>query len=241
MSLQGRIWFEDNPWPGGHAIKALEFSLLLDEQGLGLLLELQSDDYYAEDPTYWDEIGNEEEEEEDDAGDWGAKIVWGNYHSCRLSNTYWGIGEETVPRIDLRGALFDAALPEPLHFSVDPVAFGEESPKQYDDHAFHIYLTGHDAVASHDIVIERQENGLFSLRWSGLIALAYIGQNDFKHRFRAEARDVAFRGFQICKDEPSSAASSPAKARGLASRFIKGADQLRFEEGTGAHPDLLRP
>jgi hypothetical protein len=241
--MQGRIWFEGNPWPHGHAIKALDFSLLLDARGIGLLLNLESDDYYAEDPTYWDD---DHEDEEVDSG-WQSKVVWGNYHSCRLSNTYWGIDSDTVPRLGSRDALFDLAHSLPLQVAADPVAFGAESDKDYDDHAFHIYLTGHDAVAAHDILIERQDNGLFAIKWSGLIAEAYTGSNDFNHRFRAEASDVPFNGFLITvprpdgvhKPQPPSADAREEHARSLAARYIHGAADLRFLCGRGFDPDRL--
>ncbi len=233
--MKGRIWFEGNPWPDGHAVKALEFSLLLGAQGLGLLLDLESDDYYAKDPSYLDE-GKQEDEAE---SDWEAKAVWGNYHRCRLSNTHWGINAASVPRIEQSGPMFDLGSSAPLRLAADPVAIGAESPKDYDDHAFHIYLTGHDAVAAHDIMIQRQENGLFSLRWSGLIALAYVGQNDFSHRFHAEAKDLMFAGYRIIRGDPS-AASAEANARALAERYIASADALRFEAGVDGEPDWLR-
>jgi hypothetical protein len=243
--MKGRIWFEGNPWPDGHAIKTLDFNLLLDARGLGLLLNLESDDYYAEDPTYWDD---DEEEEDVDSG-WQSKVVWGNYHSCRLSNTYWGIDVDTVIRIGSPDTMFDFARSSPLRVTADPVAFGAESEKDYDDHAFHIYLTGHDAVAAHNISIERQDNGLFTAKWSGLIAEAYTGSNDFNHRFRAEASDVPFDGFLITVERPDDArkpkppadAAREAHARALAKRFIQGAADLRFLCGKGFEPDRLLP
>lgn len=243
--MQGRIWFEGNPWPGGHAIKSLSFSLLLDDQGLGLLLDLVSDDYYAEDPTYWD---NDEDEAEADSG-WQSKAVWGNYHACHLSNTYWGFDPATVPRVDGTLLPINPAMCAPLRFSVDPVALGAKSDKDHDQLGFHIYLTGHDAVAAHAIALARQDDGHFTLHWSGLIAEAYVGDDHFRHPFRAEASGVAFDGFMIRNpmrdgDWPKALQPSPeareAKARALAARFIKDADQLKFVCGKGADPDYLK-
>jgi hypothetical protein len=201
--VNGRIWFEGNPWPGGHAIKALEFQLLLDEAGVGLLLDLQSEDYYAGDASHFDEDNGSAAE-----SDWTSKSVWGNYHSCRLSNTYWGIGRDTVPRVANADAPITSRVLDTIHVTADILDLGEQSPKPYEDHAFHIYLTGHDAVAAHDIRIAPQNDGRFELKWSGLIALAYAGDDVFRYRFRAEAHDVPFGGFRLLKDLDGDARAS---------------------------------
>jgi hypothetical protein len=245
MTVNGRIWFEGNPWPEGHAIKECEFRLLLDEQGIGLLLEVVTDDYYAEDPSYFDEDSEDGDEEFESQPDWESKIVWGNYHSCKLSNIYWGIDADTVPRL---ATPFGRENLRKLHFELDTVTFGEESPKDYDEHVFHIYLLGHDAVASHDILIEQQDNGLYKIHWSGLIAKAYVGDDVFKHRFRAEAKDVPFLGFHIeneqpdidyPKPKPPSADERKERAMILAKQYVQNPETLIFYPGKGWGGDTL--
>jgi hypothetical protein len=240
--MEGRIWFEGNPWPDGHAIKELEFRLLLDEAGVGLLLNLETDDYYAEDPSYFDE---EFEEEHISKSDWESKIVWGNYHSCHLSNIEWGIDPETITRLNTPFGPDDLNF---LSFEIDPVPFGKESPKDYEEHDFNIYLLGHDAVASHDMKIERQQNGLFTIQWIGLIAQAYVGDHHFKHRFRAEAKDVPFLRFHIENKKPDVDWPKPVpptekdrrdRAFNLAGQYLKDFDRLSFESGKGWDGDAL--
>jgi hypothetical protein len=239
--VSGRIWFEGNPWPNGHAIKALEFQLLLDETGLGLLLDLQSEDYNTGDPSYFDDDNADQAE-----SDWTTKAVWGNYHSCRLSNSYWGIGRDTVPRVANAAMRISADIRDEIHVIADPVALGAQSPKPYEEHAFHIYLTGHDAVAAHDVHIAPQNDGRYAIEWSGLIALAYAGDDVFRYRFRAEAKDVPFAGFRLLKDLDGVArprletTQREFAARRLAARFLRDAERLVFEPGRGADPDMLR-
>ena len=61
----------------------------------------------------------------------------------------------------------------------------------YEDRAFHIYLLGHDAVADHRIAFTRVPGTqLFDLDWRGKIALAYVGDYEPEHCFRAEIRGV---------------------------------------------------
>jgi hypothetical protein len=234
--MQGRIWFEDNPWPRGHRIEALEFSLLLDDVGLALLLHLRSEDYFAEDT---DE--EKDREDDEDTSDWDARIVWGNYHRCTLSNTHWGVEPDRLPRLtDLALPLDHHAIPA-LRIEADPVPFGEELPMDDDNHAFHIYLLGHDAVASHDVKITPQGNGLYALVWTGLIALAYAGHHDFSHRFRAEAKNMRFTGFAVLAPGDLGTEEREAHARKLAQRHLARPETLRFECAKRGTIDRLLP
>jgi hypothetical protein len=237
--MNGRIWFPGNPWPDGHAIIALAFSILLHDAGLGLLLNLRSEDYGIHDPD-----DDDDEDEPDDTRDWESKIVWNNYHACTLSNTYWGIEPATCPVIDPAG--FTANRLDRLTFGPDPVLQGQELAQDYDQNAFHIYLLGHDAVAAHQIALDRQPDGHFALTWSGLIALAYGGYYDFDYLFRAEARNVPFLGFHVDPgpDRPDvrpSVEEREQRAQTLRAQFLADFGSLHFNAGEEWEPDYLVP
>ena len=239
--MNGRIWFADNPWPGGHAVRTFDFQILLDEGGPRLLLNLESEDYDAH--------GDPDVDPGSGESDWQSKGVWGNYHACSLSNLKWGVSPDTAPSltgpVDVR--------PQRIAVRADPVAEGQTSPLPYDQHAFHIYLLGHDSVHEHDIIIARADNGLYNIKWSGLIALSYIGDDAFRHRFRAEVHDVPFSGFRLenpnpatdprvlvhPKPVPPTPEAREKRARALAARFVRGADALAFRAGRGFAPDFL--
>lgn len=238
--MHGRILFADNPWPDGHAIVAFAFQILLDESGPRLLLDLESEDYDAHhDPDANEEPGK---------GDWNSKGVWGNYHACSLSNVKWGVTPASAP---LLTAPVDA-MPDTIAVRADPVAADGTSPLCHDDHAFHIYLLGHDSVHDHDIRITRATGGLYKVAWSGLIALSYAGDDVFRHRFRAEVHDVVFGGFRIenpnpaaglhfvyPKPVPPTPEAREARARSLVTRFVRNASALSFRPGLGFSPDAL--
>jgi hypothetical protein len=236
--MEGRIWFPGNPWSDGHAIIDIGFSILLHDDGLGLLLHLRSEDYGIHDPDV------EDDEEPEDMRDWESKTVWNNYHACTLSNTYWGIEPALCPEIDPAG--FCPNSLNHLRFSPDPVQRGQELVQDYDQNAFHIYLLGHDAVAAHEITLDRQTDGLFALTWSGLIALAYGGHYNFDYPFRAEARNIVFKGFYVDPgperpDIRASVEQRKHRAEMLQARFLGGFTALQFEAGTEWDPDYLLP
>jgi hypothetical protein len=189
---ENRIFFKYNPYPLGHVIKEFVWSGHLDEVGqLWFDLHLKTDDYYTEDSKHaeiWDD------EEEQDKGDWDSKIVWGNYHNCTMSSTYWGSS----------GILIDANAPK-LNFTNWPVIqlIADTLPQDYimptdlewDDLALNIYLLGHDACANHTINISQVDKNLFNINLLGKIALAYAGEDEFKYDFSANITDVKFDGF----------------------------------------------
>ena len=133
-------------------------------------MHLKSADYYAERDI-------EDDESAEYPSDWAAPIVWGNYHSCTLSSTYWGNdGFRVCAKADYTPELLDG-----LELTVDPEP---EALEDFEDLAFHIYLLGHDAVAKHKIRFDRiGETSQFRITWSGNIAQAYVGDYEFKHEF----------------------------------------------------------
>ncbi|WP_061333216.1 hypothetical protein [Marinobacter excellens] len=167
-----RIYSKDNPWPEGHPIKKFAWSAKEIDGDVWFDMHLESADYYAERDI-------EDDEDDDYPSDWAAPIVWGNYHSCTLSSNYWHHGGFRV----CSKAEYTPEFLDGLELLVDP---SHETVDNYDDLAFHIYLLGHDAVAKHRIRFERIGDTLqFKIVWSGLIALAYVGDYEFKHEFSA--------------------------------------------------------
>lgn len=176
----GRILFPGNPWPEGHPIETFEWTARVVEGEVWFDLHLQTADYDSE-----REIDDGDEDEE---SDWQAAGVWGNYHRCTLSSTYWNEGGGfRVCRLDD----FSPAWLDGKAFEVDPL----DGEVDDDDRAFDIYLLGHDSVANHRIEFRRQgaqEDGAdrFDIRWTGDIALTYAGNSALEHRFEATIRGV---------------------------------------------------
>jgi hypothetical protein len=149
VTSDNRIFFKDNPYPNGHKIIEFVWSGHLDaDSQLWFDLHLKTDSYYSEDSTHFKEKENDEESHTD----WDSKIVWGNYHSCTMSSTYWGSN----------GILIDANAPK-LNFTNWPATrlIADTLPPdllmpadlEWDDLALNIYLLGHDACANHQIDI----------------------------------------------------------------------------------------
>lgn len=68
----------------------------------------------------------------------------------------------------------------------------EAADMAFGDLAFHVYLLGHDAVAGHRIrMVRRGESDRFDIEWSGKLALAYVGDFEYRHDFRAVIYNVA--------------------------------------------------
>lgn len=226
--MHGRIVFPGNPWPGGHAIKSFEFRAALSEaHGVGLLMHLKTAEYDAEGAG------------EDGEGDWGSPATWLNYHACTISNTKWGYLADQLVRLDAPPRPFDWSRLAGRSISLDPVeALAPDwSPG---DQPFQIYLLGHDAVADHLVDVRSgSEPGLFDVRWRGRIALFYVGEETFDHRFDADIRDVPFAGFELdLKDAaPNRRAATAAK---LARKFLADPEAWRLELGaTAADTDHL--
>lgn len=192
----GRIWFDDNPWPGGHGIKSFVWSGRLEPDGtLWFDLHLDTVDYDAEaDPLT---------PPHEDAPDWHSAVVWCNFSSCTLSSTNWAdegstgilVGSPTHPwswgalELPLR------ADPAEENAEIDP----ERVP------AFRIYLTGHDSVADHRVQFlpDPHGPGTFVVEWTGRIALSYAGDDQLKHTFRAVVKGAQFQGFSVPEGMPA--------------------------------------
>lgn len=174
--MKGRIWFEGNPWPAGHAVKELSMKGRIEDDGLRLDLSLVSSDYDAESKGA------------PGTGDWGSPIVWGNYHAAKIEpNLGLHVASKKRPLVlDASGA---------FHVSDDA-----EPPEEWDDFAMHVYLLGHDAIAMHEIDV-RPNGDRFDLTWRAKLALAYSGDYEHKYAMRAEITDVGFDGFVAAIDD----------------------------------------
>jgi hypothetical protein len=170
----GRIYFEGNPWPEGHAIEVFEWTATKADERVRFAFHLKSAKYYAE-----REVNNDED------SDWLASSVWGNYHACTLSSTQWHEGS-----FDACAVIgYSAEQLDGLTLHVDKASGNVAEDR--DDYAFHIYLLGHDAVANHQMTFKRiAKSDFFNIRWQGDIALAYAGRLALEYKFRAEILNV---------------------------------------------------
>ncbi|HYF37496.1 MAG TPA: hypothetical protein VD994_19500 [Prosthecobacter sp.] len=177
MSEDNRIWFAGNPWPEGHAIKDFKWTAEVRDEIVWMLFHLKSAEYYSERDI---EDGDAEYD-----SDWEAPIVWGNYHACTMSCTYWHHGGFPVCPV----SEYSLEFLDGYEASVNPLP--ESAEMEFDDLAFHIYLLGHDAVAGHRIRFQRRgSSDRFDIGWTGKIANAYAGDYDYCHDFRAQLFDI---------------------------------------------------
>jgi hypothetical protein len=181
--IQDRIRFPGNPWSEGHALTEFAWTVRTVDGVVWCDLHLRSADYYAERDIELDE-------DEDHDSSWDAAGVWGNYHRCTLSSTFWdadrgfplcAVGDFTPDWLDGRT------------FEVDTIAGGTLDDVELDDLAFHLYLLGHDSVANHRIGFQRVgDSDRFDIVWTGDIALTYAGDDALAHRFEARISAVPF-------------------------------------------------
>jgi len=174
MNSRSRITFLGNPWPEGHPIK--EFKWLARERDGQVWFDfhLVTQDYESERPI--DDDGVEHPSE------WEAPIVWNNFHACILSSNNWHDGGFAVGQL---GTVSLESL-DAMEVSVDSPA-----PADIEENAFHVYLLGHDATALHRIRFSRVAGtDRFNIRWAGKLALAYVGDYEYRHEFEAEILDV---------------------------------------------------
>lgn len=189
----GRIWFDDNPWPGGHAVTHAVWSGRLEPDGtLWFDLHLDTADYDAEgDPASFPHS---------EASHWHSGIVWCNYGSCILSSTDWADEGSTGLLVGstARPWSWDCLAAE---LTADPAEAGAEIDPERTP-AFRIYLTGHDSVADHRVRFrpDPDHHGAYTLEWTGRIALSYTGDDQLKHTFRAKLIGLRFAGFSIPDD-----------------------------------------
>ncbi|MFI7002285.1 hypothetical protein [Nocardia sp. NPDC050175] len=170
----GRIMFPGNPWPAGHAIEEFAWTGRIDENGnLWFDLHLRSAMYVAG--------GAPESAVADEA--WSSPEVWQNYGSCTLSSTYWGEDDGTGFLAATPGDPFHLKTLTPQRLTADPLPLIELDQLEY--LAFNIYLLGHDSVADQEVFFTRRPDGRHDIAWHGRIALTYVGDDDFRHRFEA--------------------------------------------------------
>lgn len=166
-----RIFFKDNPWPEGHPIEEFVWSAVEKDGDIWFHFHLETKSYYAERDI-------EHDDDKEYERDWDAPIVWGNFHRCTLSTNNWHDGGFKVCSIDQ----FSESYLDGLELEVD---MHPEDYDDWDEHAFHIYLLGHDACAKHKIKFTRTGESLFDIAWTGKIALAYVGDYEFTYDFEA--------------------------------------------------------
>lgn len=212
---ESRIYFIDNPYPKGHLIKEFKWSAHLYGDGLFFHFHLKTDRYYAEDDSY-------DSEDEEPESSWKSYGVWSNYHACRLSSNQWDgdgiiVGNEQK-QIDFKALdkliLTADTLPRPENFD-------------YDDAPFSIYLLGHDDCANHKIHLKKNAQNTFDIEWTGKIALAYVGDYDFKYDFKASIYNVTFEGIYYNKDH-----FSEEEAQALLAKYA-----VNFE-GVSLNPEI---
>ncbi|MBA3929775.1 MAG: hypothetical protein C0521_09320 [Xanthomonas sp.] len=183
--VQGRIHFPGNPWPEGHALTEFAWTARVADGVVWCDLHLRSAAYYAERDIELD--GNDDEDHD---SSWEAPGVWGNYHRCTLSSTFW---DEDGGFALCPVAAFTPAWLDGRTFEVDAIAGGTLDGIELDELAFHLYLLGHDSVANHRIAFQRVgDSDRFDITWSGDIALTYAGDDALQHRFEARVPGVPF-------------------------------------------------
>lgn len=246
--MKGRIWFEGNPWPNGHAVEEFIWQILLQEDAPRLLLHLRSEEYMGDDS---EDLIDEEVNDDAEGDDWSTPGVWGNYGQCVLSNIYWGVNGNIAPKINwpiLKN-------PENIDLYVDPLNSEASLNDNYRENAFDIYLLGHDSVRGNKISIFTDRPGFYNVKWAGAIALSYSGEYDYRYRFFTVIEGVQFGGFRIenpKSDEnrngivfpkwlPPTDAARELRARNLAARYIIASEGLEFRPGKGFQPDFLFP
>lgn len=245
---QGRIWFEGNPWPGGHRIASFRFGAHIDldrgswnpdmlgkRPALALDFELITERYDKEDGSDRFASG---------PTDWTSKSVWNNFQTCRLSSSETSdlpgiaVSDSSVPFV------FDQAS---YRFTADPLPIGE-----FEDFptvaAFGIYLLGHDAAADHRIHLHsRQPDGSYTVEWTGKVARAYVGDDNFEFGFRAHIDGVRFDSISLFQYDPETARSMlgidldpSVSPRDFIAPFVSDPDNFTFERrGPPGHPGHL--
>ena len=189
----GRIWFKENPWPGGHTIETARFAVHIVEDvddvpnaiGAQLQLSIESMEY-ADEPT--EEIADIGEDEEEVS--WSSRGQWEAHTRCRINGTDVVIGSEMEPFALSRFENWDVKFDEGM----------TELPEDMDieDLTFICYVLGHDAVADHALQFRATPGRAnhFDIDWTGAVALAYSGEYEFEYRFRAELRGIPFEKIQ---------------------------------------------
>ncbi|CAM2011411.1 hypothetical protein [Acanthopleuribacter pedis] len=186
--MTDRILFPTSPWPQGHIVTKFAWSGRLEpDSGLWFDLHLESDDYFAVEPTHL-------KPEAHQTSNWDAPAVWGNYGACTLSSVEWG--EQDGFRVGTPDQPFDINTLENREFWVDRLGAPADS---YQD-PFRIYLQGFDSVADMRIQFgPRHTIDRFGLTWEGRIALTYRGDDSFRYRFETQIQNCRFEGFYLAE------------------------------------------
>ncbi|MEO1435249.1 MAG: hypothetical protein AAFV80_06900, partial [Bacteroidota bacterium] len=194
-SITNRIWLKNNPWPNGHGLEKVRFYATLSGDGIHLHLELKSEKYYAAEG--WENIHEIAEahdfklEEQNEEDEWLYYACWLNYHACHLQpnkKVVLGNAEQPFSMDQLNGLQLILDDPPPIEKNWGGIDF--------DNLYFHCYVLGHDAVGHHHIKIQAtSQSNHFDIDWTGKIALAYIGEEEFRYDFTIQIRNIPFEGF----------------------------------------------
>ena len=194
---ENRIWFKDNPWPDGHGLKEVRFYGLLREDGVYLHLEIKSENYYAKEGyENLQDIADEHDEILEKKGiedEWKYYGGWLNFHACHIQpNKELLLGNEQHPFTiqTLPNLMLEADHPPPESETWGGISF--------DNLAFHCYILGHDAVGYHSIRSKSAKSPFsYNIDWHGKVALAYMGDEEFRYSFEIQLRDIPFEGFLV--------------------------------------------
>lgn len=182
-----RIYFSDNPYPNGHQIiKFIWQGRIEEDETMWFDFHLESDNYYAEDDS---------EDSDETIIDWKSKIVWSNYHACKLSSIFWEEEQKGI-LIKNSGEKLDFAKCIQKELTANQLPLDDDF--DYEDLAFNIYLLGHDSCADHKIIFTKKEK-TYNIEWTGKIALTYGGNYNFDHEFVVNIANVKFEGFHYPK------------------------------------------
>lgn len=186
------IKFIDSAYPKTHLLEEFTWSGRLDDFGrLWFDLHLKSQDYYLSEGEDYIDDEDDDDSENTSINQWQSAIVWDNYHQCTISSAYWSNDRGILLTEGEERFNFDSVNNK--QFLLDTLPLSDD--KLESDLAFEIYLHGHDLCANHNLVFTKLDNGLFDIKWNGMVALAYSGFYEFIHEFNAHIPDAIFDGF----------------------------------------------
>lgn len=233
--MEGRIWFHGNPWPRGHRLVTCELvgqlhpargafvDGVVAAPALSLAIELKTAPYDEDDDSDRDAIGDD---------DWSSKIAWNNFGAAWIGESAssampgFVVSDGRVP--------FDAFANE-HHFLVDTLPLSFPFADFFERQAFGCYVLGHDAVADHDIRLQRRTDG-YTLEWTGRLAQAYVGSEVFDRTFTVQATGVRLREISLwyhdverARADLGIALDQRLSARDALAPFVSDVDAFAFE------------
>ncbi len=119
--------------------------------------------------------------------------MWANSGSCWIDSTgEWEtgflVGDSTNPfSFEQLGST--KYHPDPL----EPI----DNYWDNEDRSFAANILDHDYVGGHSISFRKQPTGLYTIDWTGKIALTNQGDFEFNHEFSVQASDVKFHGVRF--------------------------------------------